>query len=510
MKRRDFLASASAMALPVMVNGFGITSLSNRSSLVRSLMGTAAAATDRILVIIYLNGGNDGLNTVIPLQYYSKYQSIRTNIAIPQNKVLTLSGMAEAGLHPSMTGMRDMYNQGRLAIVNSVSYPNPNQSHHRSSDIWMTATDANQYANSGWAGRYLDNRFPGYPQNYPNDTMKDPLALQIGVLNSTSLLGPQSPMNISVENVNNFYALLNGGQGLASSDLPCCEAGEMIKHVRQQQLLSTGYSGQIKRAYDAGSTKATYPTAGTTTELSEQLKIVARLIHGGLQTKIYFVELGGFDTHGDQVTASDTTVGTHANLLKKLSEAVSSFQNDLVLQGTADRVIGMTFSDFGRRANSNASRGTDHGVAAPMFVFGTGIKRQMVGVVPDLNNDLEPPTTSPTNENQEIKMQVDFRRIYSDILRDWFGAQSTVTDSLLFKNFKTTSLFSNVIETTASGAWPDRSIWSAGRPPGVGDYVRVNPGHVVAVGQNITVRNIEVEGGGELNILGNYTINTTG
>ncbi len=498
------------MALPVMVNGFGITSLSNRSSLVQSLMGTAAANSDRILVIIYLNGGNDGLNTVIPLQYYSKYQSIRTNIAIPQNKVLTLSGMAEAGLHPSMTGMREMYNQGRLAIVNSVSYPNPNQSHHRSSDIWMTATDANQYVNSGWAGRYLNQRFPGYPQNYPNDQMKDPLALQIGVLNSTSLLGPQSPMNISVENVNNFYALLNGGQAMASSDLPAFEAGEMIKHVRQQQVLSTGYSGQIKRAYDLGQNLATYPAAGTTSELSEQLKIVSKLIHGGLQTKIYFVELGGFDTHGDQVTASDTTVGLHANLLKKLSDSVAAFQNDLVAQGTADRVVGMTFSDFGRRANSNASRGTDHGVAAPMFVFGTGIRRQMVGVVPDLNNDLEPPTTSPTNENQEIKMQVDFRRIYSDILRDWFGAEGSATDSLLFRNFKTTSLFSNVIESTASGAWLDRSIWSAGRPPGPGDYVKVNAGHVVALGQNITVRNIQVEGGAELNILGNYTINTTG
>jgi hypothetical protein len=189
---------------------------------------------------------------------------------------------------------------------------------------------------------------------------------------------------------------------------------------------------------------------------------------------------------------------------------VSSFQNDLVLQGTADRVVGMTFSDFGRRANSNASRGTDHGVAAPMFVFGKGIKRQMVGVVPDLNNDLEPPTTSPTNENQEVKMQVDFRRVYSDILRDWFGAEGSATDSLLFRNFKTTSLFSNVIETTASGAWLDRSIWSAGRAPGVADYVRVNPGHVVTIGQNITVRNIQVEGNGELNILGNFTINTTG
>ncbi|WP_353718620.1 DUF1501 domain-containing protein [Dyadobacter sp. 676] len=510
MKRRNFLASASAMALPVMVNGFGITSLSSRSSLVQSLMNTAAVNTDRILVIIYLNGGNDGLNTVIPLQYYSKYQSIRSNIAIPQNKVLPLSGMPEAGLHPVMTGMRDMYNNGELAIINSVAYPNFNQSHHRSSDIWMTAVDSDKYANSGWAGRYLNNRFPGYPQNYPNDTMKDPLALQIGVLNSTSLLGPESPMNISVENITNFYNLMNGGRGISSSDLPCCDAGEMIEHVRQQQVLSTGYSGQIKKAYELGATKATYPTPVGTSDLSEQLKIVARLIHGGMQTKIYFVELGGFDTHGDQVSASDTTIGLHANLLKRLSDGVAAFQNDLKLQGTADRVVGMTFSDFGRRANSNASRGTDHGVAAPMFVFGKGIKRQMVGVVPDLNNDLEPPTTSPSNQNQEVKMQVDFRRVYSDILRDWFGTASSTTDSLLFRNFRTTSLFSNVIETTGSGAWLDRSIWSAGRAPGVADYVRVNPGHVVSIGQNITVRNIQVEGGGELNILGNFTINTTG
>jgi hypothetical protein len=230
----------------------------------------------------------------------------------------------------------------------------------------------------------------------------------------------------------------------------------------------------------------------------------------GEKTKIYFVEMFGYDTHASQVNPNDASGGVHANLLKKLSDSISAFQNDLKLQGTEDKVIGMTFSDFGRRASSNASFGTDHGVAAPMFVFGTGIKRQVVGTNPDLVNDLVPLQPTAGDKNQDIKMQIDFRRIYSDILNDWFGTSGTTTNSLLFKNFKTTSLFSTVIETVSSGAWPDRSIWSAGRMPGPADYVKINPGHTIAIGQNISVRNIQVEGGGEIMLLGDFTINTTG
>ena len=509
MKRRQFIASATSMVLPLTMSGMGLRSFTKDSKLVKRILETNAAAGDRALVIIYLNGGNDGLNTVIPLDQYSRYQSIRSNIAIPEAQVLKLDGTNETGLHPVMTGMRNLYNEGKLSIIHSVSYPNPNQSHVRSADIWMTGVGSDKYAETGWAGRYLENRFSNFPSGYPNSNMPDPLAIQIGYVDATALKGSRQPVNTSFEDPAKFYQMMGTLGSVNTDGLPCCDAGDLVQFIRQQQLLSIGYSSQIKQAADQGKNLATYPTPTAVNDLSEQLKIVARLIHGGLQSKIYFVEMGGFDTHASQV-ASSTTEGPHAVLLKKLSDAITAFQNDIKLLGVEDKVVGMTFSDFGRRANSNASKGTDHGVAAPMFVFGTGIKRQMVGTNPDLTNDLEPKVANPNNLNQDIKMQIDFRRIYSDILNDWFGNSKTTTDALLFGNHRTTSLFSNVIETTGSGAWPDRNLWSANRMPGPNDYVKINAGHTVTLGQDITVKNIQVESGGVLSFLGNYKVSTTG
>jgi len=510
MNRRDFLAAASGMLVPVAVNGFGIKALTRDSALVRSLGNSVALDTDKVLVIIYLNGGNDGLNTVIPKEYYSAYNSLRSNIAIPENKILSLSGNSVTGLHPAMTGMQNLYNEGKLAIIHSVSYPNPNQSHVRSSDIWMTGVDSDKYSDTGWAGRYLKSRYPNYPSDFPNSDMEDPLAVQIGFANSPTLSGGPQGMGVTLENPSSFYQLLGAESYVSSSELPCCDAGELIKFCRQQQVLNSSFSGEIKKAADAGANMAAYPTATGLNDLSEQLKIVARLIHGGLKSKIYFVEMFGYDTHSAQVLSSNPSEGLHSSLLKKLSDSIAAFQNDLKLQGTEDKVIGMTFSDFGRRASSNASFGTDHGIAAPMFVFGAGLKRQVVGTNPDLINDLVPLQPTPDVNNQDIKMQIDFRRIYSDILSDWFGTNPSTTNSLLFKGFATTSLFSNVIETVGSGSWPDRNIWSAGCMPGPKDYVKINSGHTVSLGQNITVRNIQVDGGGELSLLGNYNVTTTG
>ena len=503
MKRRDFLAAASTMLLPVMVDGFGVKSMAKNSALIQSLKNTQALNSDRILVMVYLSGGNDGLNTVIPIEHYSAYNSLRSNIAIPAAQVLALPGNTETGLHPVMTGMRDMYADGKLAIVHSVSYPNPDLSHIRSTDIWMTGVDANQFSSSGWAGRYLNDRFAGYPNNYPNTEMEDPLAIQIGQMGNSAFLGNSQSMSITLENPTRFYQLIGTQNGFAEDYVPCCDAGQMITYVRQQQVLAVGYASEIQAAASAGQNLATYPTGN---ELADQLKIVARLIHGGLKAKVYYVEMGGFDTHAGQVGTSNT-IGTHANLLKKLSDGISTFQNDLKLQGTEDKVIGMTFSDFGRRANSNASKGTDHGIAAPMFVFGTGIKRQLIGNNPDLVNGLLPPTGNGT---KDIKMQIDFRRIYADILNDWFGTATTKTDQLLFHNFNTTSIFSTTVQSIGSGLWPNPEIWSNGRVPATNEFIVIKSGHVIEVGQNITARDIKVEGGGELKFLGDFNVNITG
>lgn len=509
MKRRDFIGKAtSAMVLPLMLDGFGVKAFGKDSALVQSLLQTNATHQDRVLVMVYLNGGNDGLNTVIPRDQYAAYMGLRSNIAIPENQVLALAGNDATGLHPAMDGMRNLYNEGKLSIIHSVSYPNPSQSHYRSTDILMTAVDAEQTVDSGWAGRYLENRFPGYPTNYPNATMEDPLAIQIGQLTSPTLLGSQQSMGISIDDPNKFYQLVSSDFSPSAGNLPCCDAGDLIAHIRKQQILSIGYAGEIKNAADAGKNLATYPAAAAKNSLAEQLKIVARLIHGGLKTKIYFVSLQGFDTHAGQVDYSNSTQGEHAALLGKLSTAISAFQQDLKLQGIEDKVVGMTFSDFGRRATSNASKGTDHGVAGPMFVFGTAVKRRTVGVNPDLTNGLLPVAPLPWENSRDIAMQIDFRRVYADVLNDWFGTQATRTNNLLFRNFKTISLFSDVIETVASGAWTNPSVWTAGRPPFANEYVRINGGHTVQVAAPITVRNIEMKG--KLNFTGVFGLNITG
>jgi uncharacterized protein (DUF1501 family) len=500
MKRRDFLAAASASVLPVMLNGFGLKAMSRQSALVQSLLGTTALASDRTLVIIYLNGGNDGLNTVIPRDQYSLYSGLRGNIAIPENSVLALNGNAATGLHPAMTGLRDLYNNGQLSIVHSVSYPNPDQSHYRATDIWMTAVDSNQTSNSGWAGRYLENQFPGYPVGYPNAQMEDPLAIQIGYLTSTALLGSQQSMGIALADPNSFYQLVGSASATSPSDLTCCDAGDLIAYIRKQQALSVGYATEIKRAADAGQNKATYPDAGKNS-LADQLKIVARLIHGGLKTKIYFVSLGGFDTHSTQVD-TDVTLGAHATLLGKLSAGIAAFQQDLSLQGTADRVVGMTFSEFGRRANSNSSKGTDHGIAAPMFVFGSNVKHRTIGQNPDLAN------LTGQSGNKDIPMQIDFRRVYTDVLNDWFGTARTTTSSLLFRDFPTVSLFSDTVETLASGNWQDKAVWTVGRVPFANEYVKVNAGHTMTVDQTVMVKNIQLAG--KLKFTGPYSVKMTG
>ena len=502
MKRRDFLTAASASLLPVMLDGFGLKAMSRQSVLVQSLLNTTALASDRVLVIVYLNGGNDGLNTVIPLDQYSLYTGLRSNIAIPQGSVLGLDGNPATGLHPAMTGMRNLYNNGKLSIVHSVSYPNPDQSHYRATDIWMTAVDSTQTTASGWAGRYLESRFPGYSVGYPNAQMEDPLAIQIGYLTSTALLGSQQSMGIALNDPDSFYQLVGSSSATSPADLPCCDAGDLIAYIRKQQALSVGYAGEIKRAADAGQNLATYPAATAKNSLADQLKIVARLIHGGLRTKIYFVSLNGFDTHSGQVDNTDVRLGSHADLLGKLSIAIETFQRDLALQGIEDKVVGMTFSEFGRRANSNNSKGTDHGVAAPMFVFGSPVKHRTIGQNPDLAN------LTGLAGNKDITMQIDFRRVYTDILNDWFGTQHTTTNLLLFREFPTVSLFSDTVETVASGNWQDRNVWTVGRVPFANEYVKVNAGHTLTIDRSVSVKNIRLEG--KLMYTGPYSIQMTG
>ncbi|AKD56716.1 DUF1501 domain-containing protein [Spirosoma radiotolerans] len=429
MKRRHFLQhAASSLILPVLIDGFGAKAFARPSSFVQSLINLADQ-TDRVLVIIQLQGGNDGLNMVIPLDQMGVYTApnFRGNIAIPEAKALRLKNFSQTGLHPAMTGMQQLFNDGKLSIIQGVSYPTPNFSHFRASDIWMTAVDSTQTAASGWAGRYLDKQYPGFPDSYPTAKMPDPPAIQIGYVTATSLLGPTDSMAIVLQDPDTFARLVGDTpkNPLASQS---GYAGQQIDYIRQQQASSVSYASQIKTAAGKGKNLAAYPA---TNSLAAQLKIIARLMSGGLQTKVYYVTLGGFDNHANQVDATDTTTGTHANLLRTLSDAVLAFQTDLAQLKLEDRVVGMTFSEFGRRAISNGSRGTDHGTSAPMFVFGTAIKSPMVGKNPNLS-DLD---------NNNLKMQTDFRQVYAAILTDWFGTDASTETAAILRDFPVAPVF---------------------------------------------------------------------
>ncbi len=420
MKRRDFLRNTlpAGVLLPSLVGGFSFRAFSAESNIMKSLL-MPVTETDHVFVIIQLNGGNDGLNMVVPIENFSNYVNARQNIYIPETSALQLNG--KAGLHPAMTGLHAMYQKGILKVVQSVGYPQPSYSHFRATDIWMSASDSNQTVDTGWAGRYLNYEYPNFPNGYPNATMKDPLAIQIGSATSLTLQGPAVNMGMSISSTSNFYNLINGVQDPA----PNTPAGKELTYIRTIAQQTQQYSSVIKSAALQTVQQVSYPTNNS---LADQLKIVARLIRGGLTTRIYMVNYGGFDTHSNQVNTTDSTTGNHAKLLGNVSDAIKAFQDDLKFLGVDDRVVGMTFSEFGRRIKSNGSTGTDHGSAAPLFVFGKNVMGGVLGDTPAI------PANASVNDN--LPFQYDFRSIYSTILSNWLCVKDTDLQQIMLKNFQ--------------------------------------------------------------------------
>jgi uncharacterized protein (DUF1501 family) len=418
MDRRKFIKlGAGVCAVPLATGGlttraYGLPALSALSSI---------AQTDRVLVVLRLGGGNDGLNTVLALDQYANLAKARANILIPEAKALKLNTVT--GLHPSLTGMHNLYKEGKLQIIQAVGYPSHNQSHFRSTDIWFSGSDYNNIVSTGWLGRYLDSVYPGYPEGYPTPDFPDPPAIQIGSSLLGLLQGPEVPMGFAVADPTSIYSLVPAGTDTA----PSTPAGHELTFIRLIATETQKYGESIKKALAAATNKSSlYPATGN--RLSDQLKAVARLIAGGLQTKIYVVEANGFDTHANQVDAADdNTTGTHANLLSTVDKALSAFQDDLKLLGIEKRVLGVTMSEFGRRILSNASSGTDHGTSAPMFLWGAGVTGGILGVNPTI------PATVTVKDN--IPMQFDFRSVYASVLQDWLGASNTDLKSILLKDF---------------------------------------------------------------------------
>jgi uncharacterized protein (DUF1501 family) len=430
MKRRSFLKKSlpAATLLPGLLNGYAVRAFTGQQSLADSFF-LPPVDTDHVLVIVQLTGGNDGLNTVIPISNYGAYFNARSNIAIPESRILRLNGVSAAGLHPSLAGLQSLYNDGKMAVVQAVGYPTPNFSHFRATDIWQSASDANVVLNSGWAGRYLNVEFPNYPTGYPNNTMPDPLAIQIGSSTTLTCQGPVVNMGMSITDPTTFYNFVNG----VPDPAPTNYMGYELSYIRDVANQTNQYAQRVKTAATSVTQQNPYPANNS---LADQLKIVARLIKGGLKTRMYMVSYGSFDTHSLQAVATDTTTGTHANLLRNVSEAIKAFMDDLQFLGVQDRVLGMTYSEFGRRIKSNASGGTDHGAAAPMFLFGKHVNTGVYGANPTI------PSTVTVNDN--IPFQYDFRSVYASILQNWFCVKETDLQMVMMNNYQQLGLVRSV------------------------------------------------------------------
>jgi uncharacterized protein (DUF1501 family) len=427
MQRRNFLKQTIQGAiLPSLFSGLSVKAFGN-SAFLQALGGVD---NDHVLVLIQLSGGNDGLNTIIPLEFYSDYNRIRPNIAIPEARVLPLNNNLKSGLHPSMTGMQQLYNDEKLCAIQAVGYPSANGSHFRSMDIWLTGADAEQYLSTGWAGRYLNNLYPNYPAGFPNEAMPDPLALQIGSVLSPVFLSPTGFDALAIDESLNFYNLIDAIQ----DPTPNTPSGVELTYLRTIAKQTNKYADVIKAAAAKVTQQAAYPADN---HLAAQLKAVARLVAGGLKTKIYMVGMGGFDTHAGQVNGGNPLTGNHAQLLKQVSDAITAFMGDLKFLGVSQRVLGMTFSEFGRRMQSNGSLGTDHGAAQPVFLFGDSVKQGVLGKNPTI------PSATAAIDN--VPMQYDFRSVYSTILRDWFCLPPQDVDNVLLKNYQ----YLPVIKSTA-------------------------------------------------------------
>jgi uncharacterized protein (DUF1501 family) len=382
-----------------------------------------------VLVFIQMHGGNDGLNTLIPISQYDEYYNLRPNIAIKHTGTrsyldvdTSVDDNARVGLHPDMLAFKEMYDQDKVAIIQNVGYPDMNLSHFRGRDVVFMGTDesgTNDY-HSGWMGRYLDNIYPGYPDSYPNQTMLDPIGIELsGTLSLAFHRENGIPIGLNIGSPDQFYQLISSVGVDPPIAFPDSHAGDELRYIMEFEKKSNQYAGRLKQVYDAGSNSPVeypevYPYASPirANNLSSQLKLIARLLKGGVKTKIFLCRIGGFDTHGEQVDENDSSLGVHAALLHNLSGAVKAFYDDLNNLGIDERVLSITFTEFGRRARSNDSYGTDHGTATPVFVFGTQLNSGIYGVNPSLKPE--------DMHNYNLVYNIDYRRIYTSIIQDWF------------------------------------------------------------------------------------------
>ncbi len=428
--RRNFLRNLGILGTSgFLLNKLPVNALTMSSPLTAAL---ADGDENRVLVLIRLKGGNDGLNTIIPVHDFGTYQSLRPDIYVPRNEAVDLT--STLSIHPQLQPLSTLWNDGQMRVVQNVGYPDQSLSHFRSSDIWATSSDASETVGSGVLGRYLNDLYPDFLSTPP----EIPPAIQIGGVGNL-LFNNADDFNyaISTENPTQLYEIARTGQLYDVNDVPECTYGEQLGYIRAVANTTFRYAGVLAEAFDAGVNSAEYEND----RLGDQLALVARLLRGRLGTRLFVVELGGFDTHADQETV-------HANLMNSLSKNITAFYDDLADGGIDEQVLGMTFSEFGRRVYQNGSQGTDHGAAAPLMLFGKGLNGNgTTGGLPDLQNA----------SNGNLNYQVDFRSIYATVLSNWLCIDPDLVDSVMGQRFERMEDLGLYCQGITSTQTPDRA-----------------------------------------------------
>jgi len=430
MKRRTLL---KAGALAGAAASFGSIPIFAQNPI--GALGAAGIDNDAILIIIQMFGGNDGLNTIIPADD-PEYIKIRPNIAVRTDNPITNRRPkkilnSDVYFHPALVdgvhrnGFLGLIEEGRLAVIQGTGYENPNLSHFRSTDIWLSGlNDSNGETrlNEGWIGRLFENNYPDFPIVMPDH----PLCLQLGGSLSMLLQSDKGDMGLAIGDVDQFVK-----EGNTGSDFPLMNGttpyDNEYNYIRSIAKKGDIYNKVIEEAWAKGINAPGIDYAisnGAKGSLVRQMGIISKLISGGLKTKVYLAQIGGFDTHVQQQDMNNN--GQHPALLNQLANAISIFMDDAVKQGFANRVVGLTVSEFGRRPYENGSNGTDHGTTSVQFAFGTRVQANVFGANPDFS-DLD----NNGDLAFDLNRNIDYRRLYSEIIQTWFGGSAEDSKSIL-------------------------------------------------------------------------------
>jgi uncharacterized protein (DUF1501 family) len=432
MKRRKFIQlSALSSASSLLLNGHQIKAFS-KTDLLNSIPENIIDG--RSLVLVQLSGGNDGLNTVIPLNQYDTYANLRptikiketgTNAGIPLDSTLAIED--QVLLHPSLTAFKSLYDAGKLNIVHGVGYPIINKSHFAARALMFKGGDGtpeNVNKSNGWMARFLHS-------GYDYETYADPLGIQLG--SQKPSIGFHSEhehkvdVNLSGQDISGYYNVISNIGNPVPSNIANSEFGDNVDFISGIETATNSYSQRISEVFNAGSNSTTQYPANS--DLGNQLKTVAKMIKGGSKTKIFLVLIDGFDNHSAQVeSANDSHLGKHAELLSDVGDSIKAFQDDIEALGIEDKVVTGTFTEFGRKPKENGNLGTDHGNLGPMFVIGKHVKGGVTGDNLDLTGIVK-------HYNESGQIQHDYRQVFSTLISDFLGASPTVLEGTEFQEF---------------------------------------------------------------------------